>query len=140
MSDGCKVFVGNLRRDVQKSELEKIFQEHGDIRSTWIAKSPPGFAFIVFNNPDDASKAVSELHGYQADFCESNGQGLRVEVSTGGPGGRKRESSRDRGSRRFLRSRSRGGGRDRGGRGGRKESRGRDRRRDSRGRGGRSRR
>jgi len=141
----AKVFVGNLRRDVAKEDLQPLFQDHGDVLNVWVAKNPPGFAFITFRDENEASKAVEKLHGYQADFCESNGQGMRVEISTGGGArkGKPRDDSRDRGFRKFMkkssrsrsrdrRDRSRGRKRDRSDSRGRRDSRRRDRGRDRR--------
>eukprot|EP00392_Amoebophrya_sp_AT5.2_P009021 g9049.t1 len=62
----AKVFVGNLRRDVQKEDLQPLFQAHGDVLNVWVAKNPPGFAFITFRDENEASKAVEKLHGFQA--------------------------------------------------------------------------
>ena len=41
------MYVGNLPRDVQEGEVTDVFRRFGRIVSTWIARNPPGFAFVV---------------------------------------------------------------------------------------------
>ncbi|CAD7923824.1 unnamed protein product [Amoebophrya sp. A120] len=130
---------------VQTHQMQKMEMQ---VLSVWIAKNPPGFAFVTFKSADEAQTAIKEAHGLEVDFAEDNGRGLRVEGSTyaqkrhrggGGRGAssRGRDSYRDRsrGRRRDSRSRGRGGGggyrsrRDsRGGRGGRRDRDSRQRR------------
>ena len=58
-----KVYVGNLRNDAEKGELEKAFSRFGYLKSVWVARNPPGFAFIEFEDPRDAKDAVKDLDG-----------------------------------------------------------------------------
>ncbi len=44
---GTRVYVGNLPRDVQEAEVSDVFRRFGRIVSIWIARNPPGFAFVV---------------------------------------------------------------------------------------------
>ncbi|KAM9409207.1 serine/arginine-rich splicing factor 3a isoform 1-T3 [Pholidichthys leucotaenia] len=74
----CKVYVGNLGSNGNKPELERQFAYFGPLRSVWVARSPPGFAFIEFEDPRDASDAVRELDGRTMCGCR-----VRVELSTG---------------------------------------------------------
>jgi len=146
--EGGKLFVGNLRRDCKKEELEDLFNPFGEVLQIWIARDPPGFGFVTYASPDDAKEAANKLHKGEHPFCE--GGGVRVELSTNtwkGPRSRRR-------SRRYSRSRSRSRSRGRRGRSfssrrrsvSSRRSRSRDRRRrspsrrrDSRDRGGRGR-
>jgi len=107
----CKVYVGNLGNNASKYELEDAFAKYGPIRNCWVARNPPGFAFIEFEDPRDAEDSVRGLDGTRV--C---GQRVQVEMSSG---------------------QSRSGGRDGGGRGG---GRGGERRPIGGGRGGRDRR
>uniref|UniRef100_A0A8C6PQQ1 Serine/arginine-rich splicing factor 3 n=1 Tax=Nothobranchius furzeri TaxID=105023 RepID=A0A8C6PQQ1_NOTFU len=74
----CKVYVGNLGNNGNKTELERAFGYYGPLRSVWVARNPPGFAFVEFEDPRDASDAVRELDGRS--LCGSR---VRVELSTG---------------------------------------------------------
>jgi len=59
----CKVYVGDLARDVSERDLEKVFKQFGSLRSVWVARNPPGFAFIEFDDERDAVDAIKELDG-----------------------------------------------------------------------------
>ncbi|KAK7067663.1 hypothetical protein SK128_024846 [Halocaridina rubra] len=104
----CKVYVGNLGNNAAKHELESAFSKYGPLVNVWVARNPPGFAFVEFEDPRDAEDAVRALDG--ARLC---GVRVRVEMSTGrsrreryrSPPRRRR--SRSRSPRRFGRSRSR---------------------------------
>ncbi|XP_069178075.1 RNA-binding protein 1 isoform X1 [Procambarus clarkii] len=107
----CKVYVGNLGNNAAKHELESAFTKYGPLVNVWVARNPPGFAFVEFEDPRDAEDAVRALDGSR--LC---GVRVRVEMSTGRSrrdryrspprrGGSRR--SRSRSPRRFGRSRSR---------------------------------
>lgn len=59
----CKVYVGNLGNNGNKTELERAFGYYGPLRSVWVARNPPGFAFVEFEDARDATDAVRELDG-----------------------------------------------------------------------------
>lgn len=48
---------------VTKQDLEDTFSYYGRIRTLWVARNPPGFAFIEFNDPRDAEDAVKDTEG-----------------------------------------------------------------------------
>ncbi|XP_051767645.1 serine/arginine-rich splicing factor 7-like isoform X1 [Ctenopharyngodon idella] len=75
-----KVYVGNLGTGAGKGELERAFGYYGPLRTVWIARNPPGFAFVEFEDPRDAEDAVRGLDGKV--ICGSR---TRVELSTGMP-------------------------------------------------------
>lgn len=58
-----KVYVGNLGTGAGKGELERAFGYYGPLRTVWIARNPPGFAFVEFDDPRDAEDAVRGLDG-----------------------------------------------------------------------------
>ena len=58
-----KVYVGDLPRDASEKELEKAFSYYGPLKSVWVARNPPGFAFIEFEDVRDAEDAVKGLDG-----------------------------------------------------------------------------
>jgi len=128
----CKVYIGNLGNNANKYELEDCFGKYGPLKNVWVARNPPGFAFVEFEDTRDAEDAVRGLDGTRV--C---GNRVRVEMSNGqsrggsgdrgggGRGGRFGDRDRDRGRRR-SRSKSRSRDRDR------SRDRSRDRRRRSR--------
>lgn len=82
------IFVGGLGEDTQKEDLEREFSRFGALTKVWVARNPPGFAFIDFENDDDANEAIKEMNG-----ATINGAEIRVDVSRsggrrGGGGGR----------------------------------------------------
>lgn len=59
----CKVYVGNLGNNAAKHELESAFSKYGPLVNVWVARNPPGFAFVEFEDPRDAEDAVRALDG-----------------------------------------------------------------------------
>ena len=110
----CKVYIGNLGNNASKYELEDAFSKYGPLRNVWVARNPPGFAFVEFEDPRDAEDSVRGMDGTR--LC---GQRIRVEMSSGqsrsggrgGGGGGGRDSGRRRGDRGY--GGGRGGGRSR---------------------------
>lgn len=102
-----KVYVGNLPPDARKEELERAFERYGKLHDVWVARNPPGFAFVEFYDNRDAKDACKDLDGSR--LC---GASARVEISHG---------------------RGKGGGRGRGGGGGGRPNRDRYGGRDDRG-------
>ncbi|XP_039849173.1 serine/arginine-rich splicing factor RSZ23 isoform X2 [Panicum virgatum] len=78
----ARVYVGNLDPRVTAREIEDEFRTFGVLRSVWVARKPPGFAFIDFDDRRDAQDAIRELDGKN---------GWRVELSTKAGGGRGRD-------------------------------------------------
>lgn len=91
----AKVYVGDLGSGGSKPELEKEFKRFGPLKSVWVARNPPGFAFVQFEDKRDAEDSVKEMDGKRV--C---GVRIRVEIartrngpyygdrSRGGGGGR----------------------------------------------------
>jgi len=46
-----------------KYTIEKSFSKYGKILETWVAENPPCFAFIVFQEKEDAEDALEEMNG-----------------------------------------------------------------------------
>ncbi|GAY44443.1 hypothetical protein CUMW_082140 [Citrus unshiu] len=61
-----RVYVGNLDSRVSERDLEDEFRVFGVIRSVWVARRPPGYAFIDFDDYRDAQDAIRELDGVTA--------------------------------------------------------------------------
>ncbi|GBM21225.1 Serine/arginine-rich splicing factor 7 [Araneus ventricosus] len=74
----CKVYVGDLGNSGTKHEIEDAFSYYGPLRNVWVARNPPGFAFVEFEDSRDARDAVRGLDGKL--LC---GRRVRVELSTG---------------------------------------------------------
>ncbi|KAF7086405.1 hypothetical protein CFC21_089693 [Triticum aestivum] len=93
----ARLYVGNLDARVTAGELEDEFRVFGVLRSVWVARKPPGFAFIDFDDKRDAEDALRDLDGKN---------GWRVELSRNDRGDRGGRGGGGGGG---------GGGRDRGG-------------------------
>ena len=59
----CKVYIGNLGNSASKYEIEDAFKEYGKLKNVWVARNPPGFAFVEFEDERDAEDAVRALDG-----------------------------------------------------------------------------
>ena len=59
----CKVYIGELGYGAAKQELEDAFNHYGPLKNVWIARNPPGFAFVEFEDPRDAQDACDALDG-----------------------------------------------------------------------------
>ncbi|KAJ6829062.1 serine/arginine-rich splicing factor RSZ21A-like [Iris pallida] len=95
-----RVYVGNLEARVSERDLEDEFRTFGVIRSIWVARKPPGYAFIDFDDRRDAQDAIRDLdgkNGWRVELSHnskgSGGGGGRGGGGGGGGGGRGRERS-----------------------------------------------
>lgn len=88
----AKVYVGELGNNASKQEIEDAFSYYGPLRNVWVARNPPGFAFVEFEDARDAEDSVRGLDGRT--IC---GRRARVELSTGKGGRGLRGGDRDRG-------------------------------------------
>ncbi|KAA0201412.1 hypothetical protein HAZT_HAZT002938 [Hyalella azteca] len=59
----CKVYVGDLGSMASRQHLEDAFSYYGRLTNVWVARNPPGFAFVEFEDPRDADDAVRALDG-----------------------------------------------------------------------------
>lgn len=71
-----KVYVGGLGEQGRKEEIEKEFEKFGPLHDVWVARNPPGFAFVEFEDLRDAEDAIKALDGKT--IC---GMEVRVEMS-----------------------------------------------------------
>ncbi|KAL7078460.1 hypothetical protein ACQ4LE_002289 [Meloidogyne hapla] len=76
-----KVYVGGLPEDATSEELDDAFHKFGRIRKIWVARRPPGFAFVEFDDHRDAEDAVRAMDGTR--IC---GVKARVELSVSASG------------------------------------------------------
>jgi len=62
------IFVGNLERAVNESDLREVFQAFGEVTSASVIKDKfsgesRGFGFVEMPNGTEAQKAISMLNG-----------------------------------------------------------------------------
>ncbi|EQC30651.1 hypothetical protein SDRG_11706 [Saprolegnia diclina VS20] len=57
----CKVYVGRLTPHANETHLQAFFRPFGVIRHIWIARRPPGFAFVTYLKAADATHAVEAV-------------------------------------------------------------------------------
>ena len=58
-----RIYIGDLGPNGSKQELEREFESYGPLKSVWVARNPPGFAFVEFEDPRDADEAVRDMDG-----------------------------------------------------------------------------
>ncbi|XP_039018220.1 serine/arginine-rich splicing factor RSZ21-like isoform X2 [Hibiscus syriacus] len=73
-----RVYIGNLDPRVTERDLEDEFRIFGVLHNVWVARRPPGYAFIEFDDRRDALDAIREFDGKN---------GWRVELSHNSKGG-----------------------------------------------------
>jgi RNA recognition motif-containing protein len=90
---GKKLYVGNLSYEVDSSELEQLFGQHGQVVSAQIINDrdtgrSKGFGFVEMSSDDEAQAAITALNGH-----DHGGRALTVnearprEERSGGGGG-----------------------------------------------------
>lgn len=82
-----KVFVGNLDFKTTKDEVQALFTQVGAVRDVFLPNDretgrPRGFAFVEYENDEDAAKAIEKFNGYQL-----SGRALRVNAAEDRPRG-----------------------------------------------------
>ena len=67
-TDSARLFVGGLYTDeaVQKDDLRAVFEPFGAVSDVWVARDPPGYAFIELDSPESARTAMLELNNTEA--------------------------------------------------------------------------
>jgi RNA recognition motif-containing protein len=67
----AKLFVGNLPWSIHDTQLEELFQAHGEVVSARVITDRDsgrsrGFGFVEIDAPD-IQAVISALHGYEVD-------------------------------------------------------------------------
>eukprot|EP00347_Sterkiella_histriomuscorum_P018947 403343546 len=80
-NQGSSLYVANLSKRVKDSDLRDLFERYGTIQKCTVVVDPitsesRGFAFVVYDNPQDAEDSLSKLNGY-----DLLGKEIRVEKS-----------------------------------------------------------
>nr|XP_022904259.1 polyadenylate-binding protein 4-like [Onthophagus taurus] len=63
---GVNLFIKNLDDDIDDNRLRKEFMQYGTITSAKVMTEDgrsKGFGFVCFSSPDEATKALVEMHG-----------------------------------------------------------------------------
>ncbi|XP_065176612.1 serine/arginine-rich splicing factor 3-like isoform X2 [Sycon ciliatum] len=97
-----KIYIGDLSTSGNEEEIRESFLRYGSVHEVWVARNPPGFAFVYMEDFRDAEDAVRKLDGRT--LC---GQRVRVEVAKTRERPRQRRRSRSRSPPRRRRSPSR---------------------------------
>jgi RNA recognition motif-containing protein len=92
---GKKLYVGNLSYEVDSSELQQIFAQHGTVTSAEVVADrmtgrSRGFGFVEMGSDDEAQAAIAALNGQQhgGRALTVNEAKPREERGGGGGGGR----------------------------------------------------
>ncbi|KAL0053815.1 hypothetical protein WJX82_011200 [Trebouxia sp. C0006] len=70
-----KVYIGGLPAGTTEADIERQFTKYGTLSSVWVARKPPGFAFVEYADSRDSEDAVRAMDGFN---------GWRVEHSRAG--------------------------------------------------------
>src|SRR5688572_2175502 len=89
---GKKLYVGNLSYQVDSSELEQMFAQHGQVVSAQIINDretgrSKGFGFVEMANDDEAEAAIAALNGQQHGGRALTVNEARPKEDRGGGGG-----------------------------------------------------
>lgn len=99
-----KLYVGNLSYNAGEEELRELFSQYGTVESVAVITDrdtgrSKGFAFVEFNNDQEAQNAISGLNGKEVSGRsltvsparpKSEGGGNRGSYGGGGGGRRNR--------------------------------------------------
>ena len=89
---GKKLYVGNLSYQVDSSELEQLFGQHGQVVSAQVISDretgrSKGFGFVEMANDDEAQAAIAALNGQQHDGRTLTVNEAKPREDRGGGGG-----------------------------------------------------
>ncbi|XP_065159438.1 transformer-2 protein homolog alpha-like isoform X2 [Atheta coriaria] len=76
--DGFRLHIADVGENVRKSDLEKLFSAHGQLKEIWMTNSTPCFGFAVFKDKKDAANALQACDGVDV-------AGSRIRVSYAKP-------------------------------------------------------
>ena len=69
---GRRLYVGNLSYNVDSSQLEQLFSQHGSVSSAEVISDrdtgrSKGFGFVEMSSDDEAQAAIAALNGQEHD-------------------------------------------------------------------------
>ncbi|KAI3439034.1 hypothetical protein D9Q98_001444 [Chlorella vulgaris] len=88
-----KLWIGNLPEGIPDKDVEDAFSKFGRMKSCWVARKPPGFAFVEYDDKRDAEDAVRGLdgsNGWRVEFARASGPKAKGSYA----GGRGRDEDR----------------------------------------------
>src|SRR3954447_23692381 len=89
---GRKLYVGNLSYQIDSSELEQLFGQHGQVQSAQVISDrdtgrSKGFGFVEMSNDSEADAAIAALNGQQHGGRALTVNEARPREDRGGGGG-----------------------------------------------------
>ena len=89
---GKKLYVGNLSYQVDSSELEQLFGQHGQVVSAQIINDrdtgrSKGFGFVEMSSDDEAQAAIAAMNGQEHDGRTLTVNEAKPREDRGGGGG-----------------------------------------------------
>ena len=90
---GKKLYVGNLTYQVTDSDLTKMFEPHGSVRSAQVIMDrdtgrSKGFGFVEMGTDQEAQAAIQALNGKEVEGRALTVNEARPKTEGGGRGGR----------------------------------------------------
>ena len=87
-----KLYVGNLAYGVDSSDLQKLFEAHGSVRSAQVIMDrdtgrSKGFGFVEMGNDQEAQAAIAALSGKEVDGRQLTVNEAKPREDRGGGGG-----------------------------------------------------
>jgi RNA recognition motif-containing protein len=65
---------------LQEREIEDVFAKYGKLTNVWVARNPPGFAYVEYEDERDAEEAIKSVPGtlvagvaLTVEFAQSSG-------------------------------------------------------------------
>ena len=88
---GKKLYVGNLSYSIGNSELERLFEAHGAVRSAQVITDrdtgrSKGFGFVEMGSDQEAQTAIAALNGKEVEGRALTVNEARPQQSSGGGG------------------------------------------------------
>ncbi|TYZ67323.1 hypothetical protein PybrP1_008066 [[Pythium] brassicae (nom. inval.)] len=90
---GSRVYIGNLTPKANETHLQQLFARFGVILNIWVARKPPGFAFVSFEAPTSARQAVAAFEAARSSARAMEILGKPVKVQLAGNKSDKKEAS-----------------------------------------------
>ena len=88
---GRRLYVGNLSYNVDSSQLEQLFSQHGSVSSAEVISDrdtgrSKGFWFVEMSSDDEAQAAIAALNGQEHDGRALTVNEAKPRESRGGGG------------------------------------------------------
>jgi RNA recognition motif-containing protein len=89
---GKKLYVGNLSYNVTSSDLEQLFNQHGQVTSAQVINDrdtgrSKGFGFVEMASDEEAQAAIAAVNGQEHDGRSLTVNEARPKEDRGGGGG-----------------------------------------------------